>query len=77
MAEGNLRTFAKIHTLNPGLATNLHFELLRGVLQNYGEYKRLEHHISKIGEFLSQTIVIHRCYIPLEELFNRKRQRWN
>lgn len=51
--ENGQEKFAEIYTLDPGLATNRHLELLRGVLQNDEEYNKLEDYISKIGEFLS------------------------
>ena len=53
--ENGQEKFAEIYTLDPGLATNRHLELLRGVLQNDEEYNKLEDYISKIGEFLSQN----------------------
>ena len=32
--ENGEEKLAETHTLNPGLATNLHFELIRSVFQN-------------------------------------------
>ncbi|ODV74426.1 uncharacterized protein CYBJADRAFT_73366 [Cyberlindnera jadinii NRRL Y-1542] len=53
--EDGQEKVVEISTLAPGLAPNCHLELLRGVLQNDGEYNKLEDDISKIGEFLSQN----------------------
>ena len=39
--ENGQEKFAEIYTLDPGLATNRHLELLRDVLQNNEEYKRI------------------------------------
>ncbi|ODV75025.1 uncharacterized protein CYBJADRAFT_166788 [Cyberlindnera jadinii NRRL Y-1542] len=47
--------FDEIYTLDPGLATNRHLELLRGVLQKDEEYNTLEDYISKI-EIVQQEI---------------------
>ncbi|CEP24087.1 unnamed protein product [Cyberlindnera jadinii] len=52
--ENGQEKFAELYTLDPDSATNRHLELLRGVLQNDGEYNKLEDYIGKIGEFLSQ-----------------------
>ena len=51
--ENGQEKLEEIYTLGPGLATNRHLELLRGVLQT-DEYNKLEDYISKIGEFLPQ-----------------------
>ena len=32
--------------------------------------------LGKLVNFYLKTIVMHRCYIPLEKLFDRKLQRW-
>ena len=53
--ENGQEKFTVIFTLDPGLATNRHLELLRGFLQNDEKYNKLEDYISKIGEFLSQN----------------------
>ncbi|CEP22321.1 unnamed protein product [Cyberlindnera jadinii] len=59
--ENGQEKFAEIYTLDPGLATNRHLELLSGVLQNDEVYNKLQDYISKIGEFLFQN----KCYAQL------------
>ncbi|CEP21774.1 unnamed protein product [Cyberlindnera jadinii] len=59
--ENGQEKFAENYTLDPGLTTNHHLELLRGVLQNDEEYNKLEDYISKIGDFPSQ----HNRYVQL------------
>ncbi|ODV70602.1 uncharacterized protein CYBJADRAFT_170130 [Cyberlindnera jadinii NRRL Y-1542] len=44
-----------IYTLTPGLATNLHLELIKSFFQDDEEDNKLEAYIRKIGEFLSQN----------------------
>ena len=53
--ENGQEKSAENYTLDPGLTTNDHLELLKDVLQNDEEYNKLEDYISKIGEFLSQN----------------------
>ena len=59
--ENGQEKSAENYTLDPGLTTNDHLELLKDVLQNDEEYNKLEDYISKIGDFLSQ----HNRYVQL------------
>ena len=49
--ENGQEKLEETHTLDQGLATNLHFELIRSVFQNDEEYNKLETaFIRNIGE---------------------------
>ena len=76
--ENGKEKLEETHTLDPGLAINRHLGLLRGVLQNDEEYNiNLRIILARLVDFSLNTIVIHRCYIRLEKLFNRRLQIWD
>ncbi|ODV71631.1 uncharacterized protein CYBJADRAFT_29779 [Cyberlindnera jadinii NRRL Y-1542] len=75
--ENGQEKFTVIFTLDPGLATNRHLELLRGVLRNDEEYDKLEDYISKIGEFLSQNNRYAQLLYTARKWVDRKLQRWD
>ena len=71
--ENGEEKLAETHTLNPGLATNLHFELIRNVFQNDEEYNKLETaYIMKIDKFLSQQISYAQLLYTARELVQQE-----